>query len=293
VNIIFVSDNPARNRSISLGRNQVVLLMLALASLPILSAISLYYFTLSHNNVLPRQVQSQNNVFMQENLNAMAVRLGQLQAKVLRLDALGGRLAKHFGLPEQEFNFRQQPGQGGAESSAASRQLSAQELERELARFALLLETRTDGLGVLEALTLREQVKKSAFPSLAPLSVGWFSSNFGLRIDPFSGKQSLHEGVDFTADAGTPIRAAAGGVVVYSDYHHQYGNMIVIEHGNGLSTRYAHASKRLVKVGDIVLQGQKIGAVGSTGRSTGSHLHFEVLNNGAPQNPANYLQVAG
>lgn len=293
MNIILVSDSLTRGKSITLGHSQIMMLTLGWLLLPLFIAIGLYYFTLSQGITPSQQNHAQNRIYLQENLNTMAARLGQLQAQVFRLDALGGRLAKHFGLPEHEFNFRQKPGQGGAEPSLAQYQLNPQQLEQELARFAKQLDARADSLSVLEALTLREQVKQSAFPSLQPVATGWFSSNYGWRLDPFSGKQAMHEGVDFMAEVGTPIKAAAGGVVVYSDYHPQYGNMIAVDHGNGLISRYAHASKRLVKEGDIVPQGQKIGEVGSTGRSTGPHLHFEILSNGAPQNPVRYLQVPG
>lgn len=293
MNIIFVSDNLAKGKSVSLSRNQVIMLTLGWVLSPILLSLAFNYFKLSQDGILPQHSQATSRAYIQENINAMAARLGQLQARVQRLDALGGRLAKHFGLPEQEFNFQRQPGQGGAEQSASLYQLDSQQFEQELTKFAQRLEARSDSLSVLEALTLREQVKKSAYPSLQPVAAGWFSSNYGWRLDPFTGKQTFHEGVDFMAEVGTPIKAAAGGLVVYSDYHPQYGNMIDIDHGNGMLSRYAHASKRLVKVGDVVLQGQTIAEVGSTGRSTGPHLHFEVLNNGAPQNPARYLQVAG
>jgi len=293
VNIILVSDKLTSGKSITLGHRQIMMLTLGWLLLPLFIVIGLYYFTLSQGITPSQQNRAQNRVYLQENLNTMAARLGQLQAQVFRLDALGGRLAKHFGLPEHEFNFRQKPGQGGAEPSLSQYQLNPQQFEQELAHFAKQLDARADSLSVLEALTLREQVKQSAFPSLQPVATGWFSSNYGMRLDPFSGKQAMHEGVDFMAEVGTPIKAAAGGVVVYSEHHPQYGNMVAIDHGNGLISRYAHASKRLVKASDIVLQGQKIGEVGSTGRSTGPHLHFEILSNGAPQNPVRYLQVAG
>lgn len=293
MNIIFVSDSLTRGKSISLGHRHIMMLLLGWLMLPIFIAVGVYYFTLSQGGIPSPQNRAQNHVYLQENLNTMAARLGQLQAQVFRLNALGGRLAKHFNLPEKEFDFSQKPGQGGAEPRLTQYQLNPQQLEQELATFAKQLDTRADGLSVLEALTLREQVKQNAFPSLFPVATGWFSSNYGWRLDPFSGKQAMHEGVDFMAAVGTPIKAAAGGVVVYSDIHPQYGNMIAIDHGNGLISRYAHASKRLVKIGDLVLQGQKIGEVGTTGRSTGPHLHFEILSNGAPQNPVRYLQVPG
>lgn len=289
MNIIFVSNNPARSKSITLGQSQTIALILGWVILPVIITLGFYYFMLSGT---PAQ-QTMKTAHVQENLNTMAARLGQLQAQVLRLDAVGERLAKHFGLPEQEFGFRKQPGQGGAETRASQHQLDAHQLEHELALFAQRLEERSRSLSVLEAMTLREQVARSTSPTLHPISAGWFSSNYGWRLDPFSGKKAFHEGVDFMAESGTPIKAAAGGVVVYSDYHPQYGNMIDIDHGNGIVSRYAHASKRMVKIDDIVLQGQKIAEVGSTGRSTGPHLHFEVLKNGAPQNPARYLKTAG
>lgn len=289
MNIIFVSNSLARGKSITLGRNQAIALILGWVSLPVIIALGVYYSMLYGNPAQP----ANKTAHVQENLNTMAARLGQLQAQVLRLDAVGGRLAKHFGLPEQEFDFSKQPGQGGAETAAPQYQLDAHQLERELAMFARQLEERSRSLGLLEAMTLREQDVKSTSPTLQPVSAGWFSSNYGWRIDPFSGKKAFHEGVDFMAEVGTPVKAAAGGVVVYSEYHPQYGNMVSIDHGNGTVSRYAHASRLLVKVNDIVLQGQKIAEVGSTGRSTGPHLHFEVLRNGAPQNPARYLQTAG
>lgn len=295
MNIIFVSGNLAGGKSFSLSGGKSLLLLGSWLVLPFLIFFALNQSTLpsSTGSTGNKITSAQGGAYLQENLNAMAARLGKLQAQVLRIDALGSRLAKHFGLPEQEFDFRETPGQGGAVSSLEQRQLSPQQLESELFRFEQLLAARTDSLSMLDILTLRERVEKSAFPSLHPVSSGWFASNFGWRLDPFNGKQSMHEGVDFTAATGTPIKAAAGGKVVSAEHHPQYGNMVMIDHGNNLATRYAHASKMLVKSGDIVLQGQKIAEVGSTGRSTGAHLHFEVLNNGAPQNPAKYLNANG
>ena len=124
----------------------------------------------------------------------------------------------------------------------------------------------------------------------APVSTGWYSSNFGWRIDPFSGQSAMHEGVDYVVPLGTPIHAAASGIVVYSDMHPQFGNLVEIDHGNDILTRYAHASKRMVEVGKVVKKGQLIALVGSTGRSTGNHLHFEVRFKGLAQNPVRFLQ---
>lgn len=155
------------------------------------------------------------------------------------------------------------------------------------------LEDRGDRLGILESLFTLDRAKQKLVPTMVPVEGGWYSSNYGWRIDPFSGQRAFHEGIDFMAEQGTPIHAAAGGVVAYSDFHPQYGNMIEIDHGNGLMTRYAHASKRAVKVGDVVLRGARIAEVGRTGRATGTHLHFEVRRQGAPQNPTRFLRLPG
>jgi lysostaphin len=144
-------------------------------------------------------------------------------------------------------------------------------------------------LGVLEAQLFEQAVKKKMIPTMMPVKASYNPSGFGRRIDPFNGQWAMHEGIDFIADAGSPIVAAAGGVVIFAGFHPQYGYMVDIDHGNDLVTRYAHCSKLLVREGDLVHRGRKIGEVGSTGRSTGPHLHFEVRFRGAAQNPAKFL----
>jgi murein DD-endopeptidase MepM/ murein hydrolase activator NlpD len=231
---------------------------------------------------------------VQGHLGAMAVRLGELQAQMLRLDNLGDRLAKSAGLKPAELQALQvAPARGGAESTTvAPRNLTLLELTEMLDRLARQVDARTDQLNVLEALLLQTSASRRFMPSLPPILDSWISSNFGYRIDPFTGQRSLHEGMDFPAEAGTPILAAASGKVVFADVHPEYGRMIEIDHGNGLVSRYAHASQLGVKEGDLVVAGQRIGAVGSTGRATGPHLHFEVRLNGVPQNPARFLKAA-
>ena len=231
---------------------------------------------------------------VQGHLGAMAVRLGELQAQMLRLDNLGDRLAKSAGLKPQELQSLQAaPGRGGAESaSVPARNLTLLELTEMLDRLARQVDARTDQLNVLEALLLQSSASRRFMPSLPPILDGWFSSNFGYRIDPFTGQRSFHEGIDFPAESGTPILAAASGKVVYAEVHPEYGRMVEIDHGNGLVSRYAHASQLAVKEGDLVVAGQRVATVGSTGRSTGPHLHFEVRLNGVPQNPARFLKAA-
>jgi murein DD-endopeptidase MepM/ murein hydrolase activator NlpD len=154
------------------------------------------------------------------------------------------------------------------------------------------LDNRYDYLGVLEDRLFDAKAKRMLMPTVSPVDLGWNESNFGWRIDPFTGQNAMHEGTDFMVDIGTPVHAAAGGVVVVAERHPQYGNMIDIDHGNGFTTRYAHLSKLLVKDGDVMQRDSVIGLSGSTGRSTGPHLHFEVRYKGVAQNPNRFLHVA-
>jgi murein DD-endopeptidase MepM/ murein hydrolase activator NlpD len=233
---------------------------------------------------------------VQGHLNAMAVRLGELQAQMLRLDNLGERLAKSAGLKPSELQSLQvgaTPGRGGAESSTVPpRNLTLLEFTEMLDKLARQVDSRTDQLNVLEALLLQSSASRRFLPTLPPILDGWFSSNFGYRIDPFTGQRAFHEGIDFPAETGTPVLAAASGKVVFADVHPEYGKMVEIDHGNGLVTRYAHAATLAVKEGDLVVAGQRVATVGTTGRSTGPHLHFEVRLNGVPQNPARFLKAA-
>lgn len=303
MNIILVSADLGKVRSLTLSGSQLTMLGMTLVLGLFLVAAGIQYLLLRHaarsqSPLLQSLVasaaeaqQKQNESYLRENLNAMAVRLGQMQAQLLRLDSLGERLAKLSGIKPQDFFFDQVPGRGGALSLLPPRDLSMPDLNRQLDELASRMDDRFDTLGVLESVVMQDRVTKKMLPSVSPIDGGWYSSNFGWRIDPFSGKNAFHEGVDFTAEVGTPIQAAAGGIVVFSDQHPEYGNMIEIDHGNDLVTRYAHASKRLVKVGEVVLRGQKIAEVGNTGRSTGTHLHFEIRHKGVPQNPARFLQA--
>ena len=232
--------------------------------------------------------------FVQQNLNAMAVKLGEMQAQLTRLDALGERLSGVAGIKPQEFRLNEPPGLGGAQSATfPSQNLSMQEFTRKLETLSRQMENRTDLLGVLEAQMFEQAVKKKLLPTILPVSGTYNASSFGMRIDPFTGQHSMHEGMDFLADTGTAIVAAAGGVVQFAGFHPQYGYMIDVDHGNDLVTRYAHTSKIFVKDGDLIKRGRKIAEVGSTGRSTGSHLHFEVRFKGAAQNPARFLFAPG
>jgi len=222
----------------------------------------------------------------------MAVKLGDMQAQLMRLDALGERLSALSGIKPQEFRFNEQPGRGGAlPAGTPAQNLSLNELSYQLDMLSRQMDNRNDYLGVLESHLFDAQVKKKLIPTISPIAGGTYSaSSFGWRIDPFTGMNAMHEGIDFSAEVGTPVQAAAGGVVVYAGFHPQYGNLIEIDHGNDFTTRYAHLSRLGVQEGDIVQRGRRIAETGSTGRSTGPHLHFEVRFKGVAQNPARFLQ---
>jgi murein DD-endopeptidase MepM/ murein hydrolase activator NlpD len=237
--------------------------------------------------------QQKQQAYLRKSMDTLAMRLGQMQAQLLRLDGLGAKLAKMSGMKPQEFSFGQPPAQGGPYLPAALHQeISLQTMEQQMADLSRLLSDRGDKLVALETLLMQDKLSKKLLPSIRPIPTGWHSSNFGLRTDPFTGRSAMHEGVDYVVPTGTMIRASAGGMVVYSDMHPQYGNMIEIDHGNQVITRYAHCSKLLVKVGQMVRRGKDIALSGSTGRSTGPHLHFEIRYKGMAQNPVRFLEEA-
>lgn len=304
MNIIIVPDRLAKAKTVCLnGCGLATALGGMLAGLVLLAMFFAYGFVYFLGPTrLPggrelllsaqRAEAERHRRYLEESLAAMARKLGEMQAQVARLDALGERVASLAGIPRETFRFDQKPARGGAEASAA-RTFEFSEFAAEIGQTERAIEDRGDRLAVMEAWLSREKLRRQALPSAPPVALGFFSSNFGWRIDPFSGFKARHEGVDFMAPEGTPIQAAAGGIVVYAGDHPSYGKMIDIDHGNGLISRYAHASRLLVETGDVVLRGQKIGEVGSTGRSTGPHLHFEVRDRGVPQNPTRYLRAAG
>ena len=306
MNIILVSERLAKARTINLGVRQLAGMAMGLVVAVFALAGALNYFMLryaSELHFLPylqnmmvsmqQTKQSQSESYLRDNLNAMAQRLGEMQAQLLRLDTLGERLAKLAGFKPQDFLFSEPPGRGGAPSTVPSRDFTLSDLAQQIERLTRTVDDRGDKLGVLESLMTLESAKKKLIPTMLPVLGGGYNSNFGWRIDPFNGQHSYHEGIDFAGGDGTPVLAAAGGVVVYAEYHAAYGNMVEIDHGNELISRYAHASKLHVKVGDMVLRGAKIAEVGRTGRATGTHLHFEVRQRGIAVNPAQFLQLPG
>ena len=219
-------------------------------------------------------------------INALAARIGELQAQANRLNALGDRLTRVGKLKDGEFNFSETPGQGGAESAE---DMPAGDLLAGLEDLQAQFDRSGRQLSVLEALLFDQKLESKRTPAGMP-APGYISSSYGGRNDPFGRGRAHHLGIDIDANSGDPVTAAAEGVVSFSGVRNGYGNVVEIDHGNGYKTLYAHNSANLVRVGDIVRAGQQIAKVGSTGRSTGSHLHFEVKLDGRQVNPRQYLE---
>lgn len=289
----------AKSRAVHLGGAKLAAAVAGFALLVMLLAAALYHWVFlkgvregwpvvsSLVKLVAKDEFEQRDRYLRENLDAMARKLGEVQARMVQLEALGERVSGLAGVNAAEL--RATAGQGGA--LVSGRPLSMQELQATLADLDRMSESRADLLTVMESRLFDQKIAHLMAPSQPPIKDGALGSAFGWRIDPFTGRSALHTGLDFQADVGTPILAASGGVVVAQEWHAAYGNMVEIDHGNDLITRYGHASKVLVKKGDLVKRGQKIAEVGTTGRSTGPHLHFEVLVQGIPQDPQKFLDA--
>lgn len=289
-------------RSVTLTHWHMLLAVLAFALSAIALASLLYYLTFRHaiglNLPLVRGMiasAAQGNAdrqdkYIKENLAAMAMKLGEMQAQLVRLDALGERVQGLAGVKPQEFNFKELPGRGGmAPSAFEEKPLDMSEFRQLVDALGKDLEHRADYMNVVESTLMNHKIRSKLLPTIPPVNSGYNASSFGWRLDPFTGRQAFHEGIDFAGPVGTPIIAAAGGVVIAAEYHPQFGNKLEVDHGNDIVTRYAHAARLHAKVGDIVRRGQHVADIGSTGRSTGPHLHFEVLVKGVQQDPRKFL----
>ena len=304
MHIILVSDRLATARSITLTWRHVLMFMGAVfASVLVLSSL-FSYVTVRHAaevrlpflQDLLRAVNAEESQrskdFVQENLNAMAVKLGEMQAQLLRLDTIGERLAGIARVRPQEINAFETRTDGRGGPLLQPTAMTSTDLQRAVDALSTQLEAKSDAISMIESQMLEERIRKSLLPTSLPVNAQWNASTYGWRVDPFTGERAMHEGADFVAMPGTAINAAAAGVVISAERHPQYGNLVEIDHGKDLTTRYAHASKILVKAGQLVKRGQKIAEVGSTGRSTGPHLHFEVRIRGLAQNPDRFLRMA-
>ena len=287
----------AKSRAVHLSGTRLMLSLLALSLGLMVTAAGLYHWVFLKGaregwpvigalvKLVVKDEFEQRDRFMRENLDAMARKLGEMQAKMVQLEALGERVSGLAGV--NPADIKAVPGRGGALVAGPS--LTLEQLQATLAELDQLTEQRTDLMTVMESRLFDQKIRKMMVPTQKPVQAGHLGSSFGWRIDPFTGRSALHTGLDFQADPGTSILAAAGGVVVTQELHPAYGNMVEIDHGNDLITRYAHAARVWVKKGDLIKRGQKVADVGTTGRSTGPHLHFEVLVQGVPQDPQKFL----
>jgi murein DD-endopeptidase MepM/ murein hydrolase activator NlpD len=298
MNIIIVSNKMAKAKSLSVL--QAATLIAALVLVPVL--MTLLFITPKSNikeqgvkALLPPQLKN-SIISSQVHLDAYAKELGELQARMMRLDAQSERLAKIAGekdkkttnKPNQTVDSLLPANRGGPLVNAHP--MTEPDLQAAILELTKAVDARDDSLSSIEAKILQQSVLKDMLPNSNPISAAYNSSSYGWRIDPFNGNKAFHEGLDFTANTGTPIRAAADGIVSSAELGGAYGKLVKIEHGGGLETRYAHASKIIVKVGERVTKGQIVAEVGSTGRSTGPHLHYEIRLNGAALDPRKYLK---
>jgi len=224
---------------------------------------------------------------LQLRVDAMAMRLGEVNAHVIRLDALGKRLTEMADIDSREFNFDRDPPSGGPEGEGTSAQIP--DLSSMLAQLEQRVDLRESQLSALENLILARELRQEIHPEGRPVANGFISSYFGERADPFDGTEAFHKGVDFAGSAGSNVTAVAAGVVTWAGERSGYGRLIEINHGDGFVTRYAHNERTLVTVGQTVKRGEPVALMGSTGRSTGPHVHFEVLRNGRQVDPLSFV----
>lgn len=290
MNIIFVSNSMAKPRVLTTTQFVLALLLLV-ACVSSLTALLTLPQGNANNQAAATLLRDRLHIPLfrrQQHIDALALQLGELQARVMRLDALSDRLSKMAGMQQIDIDAQKKlQGQGGPE--VLQHKFTELELQQKIDELAGTIEVKTDKLSAIEALLLQRSMKENALPNEMPVKGAYNSSSYGWRVDPFTGNHAFHEGLDFPAQIGTPIYAAASGIVTTAELTPDYGKIIKIDHGSGVETRYAHASKLLVNVGDRVEKGQLIAEVGSTGRSTGAHLHFEVRLNGDPLDPRKYL----
>jgi len=291
MNVIFFSRRVGRARHLNLA-HPVTLGLVALAGIGLLVGsfvLGLNIGQQRHEGSGGRAEIAALKQQLQDRVDGLALRTGQLSAQLLRLNALGKRLAEMAKINSREFDFDHDPPQGGPEADGEGRSARLPELTSMLDDMEQRIGLRGAQLAALENISLGRQLSAEIRPTGRPVAEGYISSSYGERMDPFDGEEAFHKGVDFAADAGADVLAVATGIVTWAGPRSGYGVLVEVSHGNGYVTRYAHNSRVLVKVGDTVERGQAIAAVGSTGRSTGPHVHFEVLRNGAQINPTAFV----
>ena len=303
--IIFISSNRRRSRRTHLGNAaslSLISAVIALAagayylgyrSVPVAADPGPELYAAAWQAEVLRQRDEVEGAIgdAERNLNALALRMGEIQSRVVRLDALGRRLVEMADLDAEEFNFDEIPARGGPELVTDREPFEIPNFLDELEKLVQKLEDREPKLAVVEGTLMNRKLHAEVFPTGRPVKKGWISSVFGWRNDPITGKRAFHEGIDFAGRANSEVVAVAAGVVVWSGSRWGFGNAVEVNHGNGYSTLYAHNKKNLVKVGDRVKKGQVLALLGSTGRSRGPHVHFEVRRYGKAVNPIKFVRA--
>jgi murein DD-endopeptidase MepM/ murein hydrolase activator NlpD len=305
VKIIFVSNHHGNTRQFTLAGWTRALLSICFLGLPLGTGLYLGYsanesgadgvLTKDASKAWAEMLKSQQQDVVrvkedsEEQISAITLRMAALQGRLVRLDALGERLTSMANLDDGEFNFDQVPAIGGPETDAIGDAHRPPKFIDIINQLADQIRDREQQLDTLESLMTNRSLQDDIFVAGRPVLKGWMSSRYGRRTDPFNGKVAWHSGVDFAGKQGSKIIAVASGIIVESGERNGYGGMIKINHGSGFQTRYAHNKQNLVKTGDVVKKGQVIALMGSTGRSTGPHVHFEVYKYGRPVDPASYI----
>ncbi|WGL17934.1 M23 family metallopeptidase [Microbulbifer bruguierae] len=309
--VILVNERGGVSRSFNFGGLSKALLGLCLLGLPVgalwiganLPAAESDVFDAravkAWNKALRKQQEQIDTADQQarEQLTALTVKLAEMQARLTRLDALGERLTTIAKLDEGEFQFGSMPAVGGPEDPgiAGGSELPYQppEFLEAIGDLSNQIEDRQMQLSTLDSLMARRQLQDEQFIAGRPINRGWMSSRYGYRTDPFSGRRTLHKGVDFAGKKGSDVVSVAAGVVTWAEERSGYGQLVEVNHGNGYKTRYGHNSELKVGLGDVVKKGQVIALMGSSGRSTGPHVHFEVFKNDRQVDPASYIRRTG
>lgn len=304
MNIIFVSHQHSKTLSLALSHRKLLLCLMLLLTLTgavfaagyQLAAASneserYQTFVLDWKNELSQKRQQIEKIKQEskEQVKALSIRMAELHAKMIRLDALGEHMIRAANIDTSEFDFSAAPGIGGTEEQATDLDYQSIDFMKSIEELAFGIEQREEKLEVLNRVLGNKEFESDRYLSGRPIKKGWLSSYFGRRNDPFSGKIAWHKGVDFAGKDGSDVVSVAAGVVTWSGKRSGYGNLIEINHGGGYVTRYGHAKDLLVEVGDVIDKGQVIALMGSTGRSTGPHVHFEVLLAGKAVDPLRYV----
>ncbi|MFQ5659088.1 MAG: peptidoglycan DD-metalloendopeptidase family protein [Gammaproteobacteria bacterium] len=305
--ILFFSNPGRKGLSVSLGPAAIIAVCLCFAFLFLGFFFSGIRFATNHSSALLDSLREQTaSVWLDEftkqeeklnavrlkaekSLDAMASRLSLLQGHVMRLDALGTRLAAMADLNDMEFGVDNPPGMGGPAPENEQQSMNIPDFLGTLDRLEEKIRDRSEKLSAMESMLINRTLQEQTLPAGRPAKDGWISSLYGYRSDPMTGKREFHEGLDFAGKPGMPIAAVAAGIVTWSGPRYGYGNLVEISHGSGYITRYAHNQKNLVTVGEKVEKGEVIAVMGNSGRSTGTHVHFEVLRNGQHVNPKQYI----